>query len=320
MRAIARQALLARADSARVVVPEQGVNNRTFVVRYEPISDIVVKIRPRTGGGVRNSPQWPRYTQQLLGPVPNGDVSTLLELEELLVRHGTIRVPRIYAADTSLELVPSPFFVAELLPGEPFDWDGNAVGSIGAEQLGSHLGSLHAATTGDGFGIFARRHDFALEDWWRRFGRAYRTVADELARGSARVAAVREKLDRPLQWAESTPPPSSSVLVCVDQSPSHYLGSDDGRISGMVDLEAHVWAPREYELAIVELWLRDLDTFRTAYERHLPWPEGMEGVRIAYWLFTWMEWIYCVHTLVHDDSRAEQLERRLTELVHEWVP
>lgn len=40
----------------------------------------------------------------------------------------------------------------------------------------------------------------------------------------------------------------------------------------MIDLEAHLWAPRELELAVVELWVGDTETFRDAYLEHAPLP------------------------------------------------
>jgi hypothetical protein len=40
----------------------------------------------------------------------------------------------------------------------------------------------------------------------------------------------------------------------------------------------------------------------------------MAEVRPAYWLYTWMEWCYCMHTLLHDSARAQELERGLVDL------
>jgi hypothetical protein len=109
--------------------------------------------------------------------------------------------------------------------------------------------------------------------------------------------------------------PDAFALICIDQSPKHYLRADDGGIRAMVDVEGHLWAPPEYELAMALIWLRDEEMFRTAYERHFPWPRAMEAVRPAYTFMTWMEWAYCSRTLLQDEAGAEAAERQLAQLL-----
>ena len=216
--------------------------------------------------------------------------------------------------DSSQEQAPAPYFVCEKLPGVPFDWDARPVQGSAAAQLGLHLGRVHRATgQAVGFGIYARPGEFALAEWWPRFGRAYAMLFTELARHSPTIAALELPLKAALARAVAKPP-ESCALICADQSPTHYLASPTGAISGMVDVEAHLWAPREYELATVELWARDPEDFRRAYADCLPWPDGMNEVRPAYYFFTWMEWIYCLHTLLHDNENAAALEEKFAAL------
>lgn len=309
--------LATEATDAVVTRPEQGVNNRSYVVTPASGSSVVLKARPRPRQNVRNSPQWPRYTQQLFGTVSNGAISTLADVSADLARHGALRTPAVLLVDESLELVGVPYYVAEFLSGRPFGWD-DPLPPPAVRQLATHLGSLHRATFGDGFGIYSRRGEFSTGEWWDRFARAYATLVDELARGSDDVRSVRVALRLALERAVAAGPPGGTVLVSVDQSPTHYLGTGDGTISGVVDVEGHLWAPREYELAVTELWIRDLAAFRTAYEEHLPWPERLEETRRAYHAFTWMEWIYCLHTLLHDHDGATRLELALRRLCEDW--
>jgi hypothetical protein len=42
-------------------------------------------------------------------------------------------------------------------------------------------------------------------------------------------------------------------------------------------------------------------------------------VRPAYLLFTWLEWVYCLRTLVHDEVAAVALEARLAQLARQLV-
>ena len=315
LRAIAVAALGPDAARARITQPEQGINNRTYFIQPPSGPELALKVRPRARAGVRNSPQWPRYVQQLFGPLPNGDISTLTPITRDLARHGALRVPEIVHVDCSQEHIPAPFFLCEKLEGVPFDWDARPVQGAAACRLGLHLGRVHRATRQEaGFGIYVRPGQFGLGEWWPRFAQAYATLLTELARHSPTVAALERPLMAALARAVSAGPPEACVLICADQSPTHYLASPEGTISAMVDVEAHLWGPREYELATVELWARDQEDFRRAYTDCLPWPGVMEQVRPAYWFFTWMEWIYCLHTLLHDPEKAAALEGKFAVL------
>lgn len=313
VREVARQVIGASADDAEIIVPVQGINNQTYLLQPAAGPGLVIKLRPRPDPRVKNSPQWPRYSQHLFGPVPNGDISTLMPITADLGCQGAIRVPRIHLVDTSLALVPAPYFIGERLAGTAYDWENNPIQGAAARQLGEHLSRLHRATQGRSGGIYAAPETFTVEQWWPRFARAYCALLEELARGSALMAGLRQPLERALARAVAGGTPEGCALICVDQNPTHYLGADGG-LCGMVDVEAHLRAPREYELAMVELWVRDVDAFQKAYRAHLAWPETMDCVRPAYQFLTWMEWIYCLHTLIHDHQKAAALERHLGSL------
>jgi hypothetical protein len=313
LRALVQPILGEEAARADVEWPSQGVNNRTYIVRGPSGRAVVVKARPKSVKNVRNSPQWPRYTQDLFGATPDGALTTLPEIARLLRQHGAIRVPTIYVVDQSLEFAPCDYVIKEELRGQPFDWDSPRFSREAAAQLGDHLGRVHAATGGGAYGIFAGR-ELPIEDWWPRFQRSYRRLASDLCAVAPHLAGVAERLERALQSAGRSGRASTSALVCVDQSPSHYLADREGRIAAMVDLEAHLWAPRELELAVVELWVGHVDAFWKSYLEHASRPATMDDARPAYWLYTWMEWCYCMHTLLHDPVRALELERGLVEL------
>jgi fructosamine-3-kinase len=301
------------AAGAAVELPARGVNNETYLVRSAS-SGLAVRVRPRSSAGARTSAQWPLYVRRLFGDVPNGDLSTLAPATELLLAHGSIPVPAVYLADTSCTRLEAPYAVVELVERPTFDWEENRPGPVAADQLGNHLGRLHAATRGVGFGIFAARDSWSLTAWWERFASFYRTLMDELAATSADVAAAVPDLERLLDVAIETGPPAASVLVCHDQSPSHYVAADHGGIAALLDVEAHAWAPPDYELAMIELWLEDFDALKASYARSSPWPRAYDRVRGAYAISAWMEWAYCLHTLMHDTAGARALEARVPGL------
>ena len=313
LRALVRPILADEAALAKVERPSQGVNNRTYIVRGASGRAVVVKTRPKSVRNVRNSPQWPRYTQDLFGTTPDGHLTTLPEIARILRQHGSLRIPIVYVIDQSLELAPCEYVINEELPGQPFDWDSCRFTAAAAAQLGDHLGRVHSATVGRSFGIFARR-EFPMDDWWRRFARSYRRLAGELCAVAPHLEAVAEPFERALQRASASGRATTSTLVCVDQNPSHYLADGYGRTAAFIDLEAHLWAPPELELAVVELWVGDKDAFWRAYLEHAEAPEAMDEVRAAYWLYTWMEWCYCLHTLLHDSARGRELEDGLIKV------
>ena len=323
IRAILRAATGAAVDAAEIVVPGHGINNQTWIVRLPDGAGYVVKFRPQVRPAAkapRNSPHWPRYLQALFGPVPNGGLRSLLQVTELLTAWGSLRVPQIVCVDESCRLAPMTCLVSEWLPGRPFDWDEHRPGEVALCQLGEHVARVHEATaTARGFGIFATGGEFAPEAWWSRFGTAYRTLLDELCRVSAVVSQVRPQLERALERGAATGAPHRFALTCHDQAPTHYLDVGDGTISGMVDIEAHLWAPPEYEVAMLELWARDAAAVRLGYERHARWPETLDAVRPAYWLMTWMEWLRFTYTLRHDPNAAVDLERKLAQLCRNLV-
>ncbi len=323
IREVLRAATGAAVDTTEIVVPDHGVNNQTWIVRLPAGAGYVVKFRPQVrpqAKAPRNGPHWPRYLQALFGPVPNGGLPSLLQVTELLTALGSLRVPRIVCVDETCRLAPMTYIVSEWLPGQPFDWDEHTPGAAALRKLGEHVARVHQATaTARGFGIFVAGGECAPETWWSRFGTAYRILLEELCRVSTAINHVRPQLERALEWASATGAPRRFALICHDQAPTHYLDVGDGTISGMVDIEAHLWAPPEYEVAMLELWARDVAGLRQGYEQHARWPETLDAVRPAYWFMTWMEWLRFTYTLRHDRSAAAGLEGKLTELCRKLV-
>lgn len=314
-RAIARQVVGSRAGDATLITPAQGLSGWTYLLKFPEGDGLVIKLQPSPWHQPRDRSFWPRHTQALFGPRPNGGVETVLALTGRLTSIGTLRIPQVYLADDSLELVASPYVVSEYLPGIPYDWSGHVLSGRAVEQLGEHLARVHAATAGaPAFGIFVSKGEYSADAWWLHFRRTFRTLVHELSRRAAIPKAVEPQLNRALERAVAAGSPGSMSLVCIDQRPAHYLDRGDGSIGGMIEVEAHLWGPREYELAAVQCWISDREAFRTAYERHYPWPAVMEEVQPAYGLFSFMERTIRCHTSPSSPTGAAALEQRLREL------
>lgn len=330
LRAILRRAGFGAAIR-HVQFPDQGVNNQTYLLDLEDGASLVVKVRPVAAPGADKEPAapnnlyWPHYTRALLGPYPNGNMTTLPNVAALLKTHGTLRVPEIYLVDTSCELVPAPYLVAERLSGQGHAFVYNPLTPTATRQLGEHLASVHRATApgsrAAGWGIFGRRGDFASQDWWPRFADAYGVMVEDLARRSETMRLLEKPLYAALDRAAASGTPDAFPLICIDQAPTHYLRADDdesGAITAMVDVEGHLWAPREYELAMAELWLGDhRGELWAGYEPRLARPAAQDAVRDAYQWMTWMEWIYCDYTLQNNPVQAAVMENLLADKCRE---
>lgn len=68
--------------------------------------------------------------------------------------------------------------------------------------------------------------------------------------------------------------PNSYSLIMADISANQFLFGDDMKsISALVDFDAYVIAPREWELAVIEMCLKDGKAFRKGYEEYRPFPD-----------------------------------------------
>lgn len=294
------------SQGASVETPTQGVNNQTYLVRE---AGLVVKIRPRGQGPcVVPCPHWPAYTCALLGDAPNGGVRSLARVTETLQRHGSLPVPSILHFGEGTGPDGSDFTIGEILPGRPFDWEANRMGRHACRSLGEHLGRLHAATAQtEGFGIFGGEPT-RWTQWWSRFAASYTILADDVCDGSPLLRGFRARLDEPLLRAIRSPDPRAFPLVCVDQSPSHYLGDHADRITGFVDVEGHLYAPAEWELTTIQMWITHARALRNGYETHRPWPDSMDDVRDAYATYTLLEWLVCTRDLMDSPAEVANLE------------
>jgi hypothetical protein len=135
-----------------------------------------------------------------------------------------------------------------------------------------------------------------------------------LVEASPQLESVVPSLLAAFDRAVSAGEPRHCALICLDQAPSHYLRAQGGGISAMIDIEGHLWAPVEYELAIVSLWMRPFETVKAAYEEHVAWPSAFDEVSDVYRNFTWMQWIYCMRFLTPNPTVVEGLEKQLMQM------
>ena len=248
------------------------------------------------------------HARALFGDIPDGGVHARMRITAVLHRHGGLPVPSILHYGERTGPGESDFTIDEVLPGRSFDGETNPMGRAAARQLGDHLGRLHAATARtDGFGAFGGEPIRGTQ-WWSRFEASYTILADEVCEASSALRASRWRLDAALREATRSPNPSVFPLICIDQDPSRYLGDEGGLITGFVGVAGHLFAPAEWELTTVLMWMPHPHPFRHGYEHHRRWPEGMEAVRDAYATYALMERIRGTRGLMNRTEEKDALE------------
>ncbi|MCL6521314.1 MAG: aminoglycoside phosphotransferase family protein [Firmicutes bacterium] len=252
----------------------QRHTNRLWEVRT-PTRRVVVRLPRRQAGRVAGSTAFWRGVGRLFGLRP-GDVRRAAEAYRWLADLGCLPVPRPLAVG----LGARAHLVVEWLPGRM----AASLDGLGA-ALGEAVACLHARRA-PGWGPPGRACQPA-ETFHPRLLESLRWLA---GRGSPRA---EPRLEEELKQAEAAlgrlPPPAWMAPLLLDWDHSQLV-AEDGRILGLVDLDALAVAPRELDLVGWELLLpaREAEAFRAAYRRRLPWPE-LGAVRRPYRL-----WLRCI--------------------------
>ncbi|WP_371320180.1 phosphotransferase [Chengkuizengella axinellae] len=94
--------------------------------------------------------------------------------------------------------------------------------------------------------------------------------------------AIREKLPEMTEWIEKIPNPQFATFVLADMDPTQFL-SNNKELTGLVDTEAYVMAPRELEFIGLEYVLdkKSVKDFITGYERIMEIPD-LKSCRLPY--------------------------------------
>jgi hypothetical protein len=94
--------------------------------------------------------------------------------------------------------------------------------------------------------------------------------------------AISRKLPEMVKRIEGITDPTSSTFVLVDMDPTQFLSNGE-RLTGLVDTEAYVMAPRELDFVGLEYVLdkRSAKDFMTGYKRIMEIPD-LETCRLPY--------------------------------------
>jgi aminoglycoside phosphotransferase len=265
------QPLFAAPIIEQALFPPAYSDHTNFVWRVRTAREEVIVRMPRATDDL-NSPFW-WGCHHLFGIDPRRPAA-LVAVNAELAELSPIRVPRVLRTGT---VVGRPCLVVEHLPGARLA-DFNDLPLATIETLGTAIARIHARRFAR-WGVPGGEARRPLTTFHRDLAATLRGL---VARFFAHDAPLAGVLDEMCALADRLPPPADAALVMLDVDGTQFL-SDGTRLTGLVDTDAYVVAPRALDLIGYEY---ELDRPRAAAFRHgyrsvLPLPE-LQAVRPLY--------------------------------------
>lgn len=186
------------------------------------------------------------------------NVHTMKAVNNTLRSLGIIRVPKVLGTGS----MDREYVIVEKLEGEMLS------SFIGQPHellysLGVGLAQIHArkaAFAGNPSGAFR----VAPENFHRHLALSMQRMAERFYSADPKITGALAGMQLAVQ---SLPIPEYMSFVLVDLDPSQFL-TDGKRVTGLVDTEAYVLAPRELDLIALEYVLdgKSAASFRAGYE------------------------------------------------------
>jgi len=194
-------------------------------------------------------------------------LATVRQVSERLQRQAFIPVPQVIHVEAAAGGVAEPFVVVTHLAGAAHEPDEFPSSEALHEQLGQYVGYLHTQP-------YAGYGNVLLEPL-RPQAAFLPTMVAVMSEIIQRCWRDQPELHHYLDHlAASTAPDaifSTANLIMVDISGNQFV-YDKQQISGVVDLDAYVIGPREWELSTLEMCITESAAFRRGYECYVSLP------------------------------------------------
>ena len=268
------QPLFAEPIIEQVAFPPAYADHTNHVWRVRTASEDVVVRLPREADEAVGGFWW--GVNALFGIDPH-DPARLVAVNARIADVSPIAVPRALRVGT---LAGRACLIVERLPGTRLD-NFNDLPLTAAFALGEAIARIHTRRF-SWWGSLAGTGHRPLADFHRRLAATlhglidrFHGTASELARPLAALTALAERL----------PPPEEASLIMLDIDGTQFL-AEEGRLTGLVDTDAYVVAPRALDLIGYEF---ELDrphaaAFARGYRTILPLPD-LRAVRPLYRYF-----------------------------------
>lgn len=212
------------------------------------------------------SPFW-QQMDALFGINSVTQLATVRRVSERLHQQTIIPVPQVIHVEADAGGLDAPFVVLTHLAGTAHEPDEFPPGEALHYQLGQFIGYLHAQPYA-GFGNVLMAPLRPQADFLPMMITAMRQT---IQRFWIDCPPLHEYLNKLAATTDADAIFSSAALLMTDISGNQFV-YDQQRISGVVDLDAYVIGPREWELSTLELGITAPDVFRRGYESYVALP------------------------------------------------
>ncbi len=229
-------------DPARLVfdpIPS-GKHNTSYYVRGAG-QELVLRISPPDDAGFLF------YERRMMAQEP--------QVHGLLRAETAVPVAEILAYDDGRRLVDRDYLLMERLPGQPLseaDLPRRQLDGV-LEQVGVYLAQIHALVA-DRYGYLGAHHPMVPQPTWvQAFAEMWNKLLDDVVAcggyDQEEAAALRRLFEvyRP-HFDRSV----SASLLHMDVWSQNILVDDDGRVTGLVDLDRALWGDVEIEYAVLD--------------------------------------------------------------------
>jgi len=231
-----------------------------------------VIVRTSNIGDIKDASVFFWSVNRLFGVDPN-NVFALEAVNRMLSGFGAFRYPKVlgkYKADTE-------YLIVELLPGSLL----TSLMELPDDELrkfGRNMAKIHGHQydyVGNPSGTFK----VGLDGANAHFIRAMREIVAKFYSDDRKIVDALPEMERAFR---DLPAPENASFVLVDIDPTQFL-AENGVITGLVDTEAYVIAPRELDFVALEYILdgRSATLVAEGYETVLPMPD-LQSVRRVY--------------------------------------
>lgn len=268
------------------------IDDQQLALRFsQALNDHIVGIEPlgvaygsnhlyaiETGSGGRYVVKMPKavrervspFWQQMAAIFGIDRVTQLAGLTEVAVRlqqQTIIPVPQVIQVETASALPDAAYAIVTQLAGVAHELDEFPASADIHYQLGQYVGYLHAQSYAGYGNILMAPLESKASFKATLVANMHRTVTtfwqDE--------PALHTQIEQVTAIVDPDTLFSAAALIMIDISANQFVYQEN-RISGVVDLDAYVIGPREWELTILELCITDHVAFRQGYECYNPLP------------------------------------------------
>lgn len=248
------------------------------------------------------SPFW-QQMEAIFGINSVTQLASVRSVSERLQQQTIIPVPQVIHVEPAAPNLEAPFVVLTRLAGTDHEPDEFPDGEALHYQLGQYIGYLHTQSF-SGYGNMQMEPLHPKTDF---LAATTAMMRQTIQRFWADQVELHQYLDDLLATVDPVALFSTANLIMIDISGNQFV-YDNRHISGVVDLDAYVVGPREWELSTLELGISAPDAFRQGYERYAPLPTFAPFRRF------YRFWMYLNEP--GDGYNAEQFAHFMQQTIH----